>query len=97
MVTGGAGFIGGCLIRRLLNETNSKVFNLDKISYASDLSSIEIAKIKKHILLKVDLSNYQETEKAVLKANPDLIFILRLKAMLTDQLKMQNPLLKVIS
>ena len=40
LVTGGAGFIGSCLIRRLLNNTEFKIFNLDKISYASDLSSI---------------------------------------------------------
>ena len=41
LVTGGAGFIGGCLVRRLLKTSNASVFNLDKISYASDLSGIK--------------------------------------------------------
>ena len=36
IVTGGLGFIGGCLIRKLLKETNYKVYNLDKEGYASD-------------------------------------------------------------
>ena len=41
LVTGGAGFIGGGVVRRLLRETTVTVFNLDKMGYASDLSSIE--------------------------------------------------------
>jgi dTDP-glucose 4,6-dehydratase len=41
LVTGGGGFIGGAVVRRLLRESNSIVFNLDKMGYASDLTSIE--------------------------------------------------------
>ena len=54
-VTGGSGFIGGALVRRLLAYPNVKVFNLDKCGYASDLTSIEeMAEAEeRHRLLKV--------------------------------------------
>ncbi len=42
LVTGGAGFIGGAMVRRLLRGTSATVFNLDKLGYASDLTSIDL-------------------------------------------------------
>jgi dTDP-glucose 4,6-dehydratase len=35
IVTGGAGFIGSCLVQHLLEETDCQVVNLDKITYAA--------------------------------------------------------------
>lgn len=41
LVTGGAGFIGSAVIRHLINDTNHSVLNLDKLTYAGNLSSLK--------------------------------------------------------
>ena len=80
LVTGGAGFIGGAVVRRLLRETTVTVFNLDKMGYASDLSSIEEvlselggAANDRHRLQQVDLTDAAAVEAAVREADPDLV------------------------
>lgn len=77
LVTGGAGFIGGALIRKLIHETNADIFNIDKLTYSSDLSFINnFSKVnaERHHLLKIDLCDPKSLEEAILKSNPDLVF-----------------------
>lgn len=41
LVTGGAGFIGGCFIRQWIAEERQPLVNLDKLTYAGNLDSLE--------------------------------------------------------
>ena len=79
LVTGGAGFIGGCVVKRLLNQ-NHEVFNVDKFGYASSIAAIEKLikdsnsnNLGKHHLIKLDLVNAKEIEVLVTETKPDLI------------------------
>ncbi|ALV74316.1 dTDP-glucose 4,6-dehydratase [Acinetobacter johnsonii] len=42
IVTGGAGFIGSAVIRHIINHTNNEVLNIDKLTYAGNLESLEL-------------------------------------------------------
>ena len=56
IVTGGAGFIGSNLIHFLLANTKAKIINLDKLTYAGNLSSLEKAKSNpNYIFEKADI------------------------------------------
>ena len=80
LVTGGAGFIGGAVVRRLLKESEAIVFNLDKMGYASDLTSIEAVLSElgeraeqRHVLQRVDLADAKAVREAMKAADPDLV------------------------
>ena len=76
LVTGGAGFIGSHLIKKLLDTTSFKIYNLDKISYSSDFSLINSSTDSedRHFHLKLNLKNIHEVISAVEKSQPDIIF-----------------------
>jgi dTDP-glucose 4,6-dehydratase len=40
LVTGGAGFIGGCFVRQCIAEQDVHIVNLDKLTYAGNLDSL---------------------------------------------------------
>ena len=81
LITGGAGFIGGNLIKRLLSESDHNIFNLDILSYASNLDIINeyllcLSEFKRdnYTFQKVDIKNKKKLKEAINESNPDLVF-----------------------
>ena len=95
-MTGGLGFIGSNLICKILLESNIEVINIDKISYCSDETSIKkvLSSLdnpeKRYKLIKLDLSNNQETIDIVEKFEPELIIHLAAESHVDRSIDLPN-------
>ena len=73
-VTGGAGFIGSAVVRELLNNTNHTVVNVDKLTYAGNLESLEsVASNPRYTFIQADICDADAMNKALAKYQPDII------------------------
>ena len=58
LVTGGAGFIGSCFVRQWLAEETDRVVNLDKLTYAGNLDSLEsVENNARHLFVHGDIGD----------------------------------------
>lgn len=74
LVTGGAGFIGSAVIRHIINNTQNKVINLDKLTYAGNLNSLKsISSNPRYIFEKADICDALALQKILVKHQPDMI------------------------
>lgn len=68
LVTGGAGFIGCNFVRHLIRDTNAKVINLDKLTYAGNLNNIkDLRGEKRHRFVKGDIRDRKLVNSLVRK------------------------------
>lgn len=58
MVTGGMGFIGSNFIRRLIKHKDSKIINLDSLSYGANQENLrDVTEASSYAFIKADVSN----------------------------------------
>ena len=74
LVTGGAGFIGSAVIRYLINETDSNVLNIDKLTYAGNLESLDtISSHPRYQFLHADICDKSAMTKAFQDFQPNIV------------------------
>jgi len=74
LITGGAGFIGSAVIRHIINNTNHSVINVDKLTYAGNLESLEsIENNARYSFERVDICNATEIKRVFKEYQPDIV------------------------
>ena len=72
IVTGGAGFIGSAVCRHLVGEAGATVLNLDKLTYAANLSSLDsFSGLDTYAFTKADICNRAAMDAAFASFKPD--------------------------
>lgn len=74
LVTGGAGFIGSAVCRRLVRQSGWTVCNLDALTYAANLSSLdEIASDQNYTFVEGDVCDRRLLDKIFAEFAPDAV------------------------
>ncbi|GAA0538414.1 dTDP-glucose 4,6-dehydratase [Rheinheimera aquimaris] len=74
LVTGGAGFIGSAVVRHIITNTQASVVNVDKLTYAGNLASLEtVAGSSRYAFEQVDVCHRQELERVFNQYQPDVV------------------------
>ena len=74
LVTGGAGFIGSAVIRHLIDCTDVSIVNVDKLTYAGNLDSLEsVATNSRYHFEKLDILNRAGLDQIFQRYQPDAV------------------------
>ena len=74
LVTGGAGFIGSAVVRYLINSTDNRVLNIDKLTYAGNLESLEtVSNNPRYQFLHADICDKSAMTKAFQDFQPNIV------------------------
>src|SRR5262245_13126738 len=75
VVTGGAGFIGSALVRHLIRDCGERVVNVDKLTYAGDLSTVaEVSSNPLYTFAQVDITDRHALERLFAQHRPTAVY-----------------------
>jgi dTDP-glucose 4,6-dehydratase len=74
LITGGAGFIGSAVIRHIIENTDHSVVNVDKLTYAGNLESLEsVENNSRYAFEQVDICDANEIKRVFNEHQPDIV------------------------
>ena len=74
LVTGGAGFIGSAVIRKIIRDTDYSVLNVDKLTYAGNLDSLSsVALNPRYEFAMVDISDSSSISEVFRSYKPTVV------------------------
>ncbi|MEM6440493.1 MAG: GDP-mannose 4,6-dehydratase, partial [Pseudomonadota bacterium] len=74
LVTGGAGFIGSAVIRRMIRATDFAVVNVDKLTYAATPEALEeAAESDRYVLVQADIADAAAMGDVFARHDPDAV------------------------
>ncbi|SON51025.1 dTDP-glucose 4,6-dehydratase [Vibrio tapetis] len=74
LITGGAGFIGSAVVRHIIDNTQDSVINLDKLTYAGNLESLEcVRESERYHFEQVDICDRAELDRVFSECKPDAV------------------------
>ena len=74
LVTGGAGFIGSAVVRHIIENTQDSVVNVDKLTYAGNLESLEaVENHLRYAFEQVDICDAKALSRVFEQHQPDAV------------------------
>jgi len=74
MITGGAGFIGSAVVRRLIETSDHEVVVVDKLTYAGNLESLApVSASPKFSFERVDITDVEAMRRVFAEFSPDIV------------------------